>query len=89
MKVMRAPGLAIALALLTGGAQAAAPGDAGVAARTLLRELVAIRSAKGHGQVPKVAELLAERFRRAGFAEDDIRILRTNRDDGEPIAALS
>ena len=88
MKVMRAPGLAIALALLTGGAQAAAPGDAGVAARTLLRELVAIRSAKGHGQVPKVAELLAERFRRAGFAEDDIRILRTNRDDGEPIAAL-
>ena len=90
MKHAFAIALGVALAVSPSHSRAAAPigGSADTEARTLLRELVAIRSAKGQGQVPTIAELLAARFRRAGFADADIRILRTNRDDGEPIAAL-
>lgn len=57
-------------------------------ARHLLHDMVAIRTAKGHGQVPRLAEELAVRFRRAGFADEDIRILRTRTDEGEAIAAM-
>ena len=90
MKHALAIALGVALAALPGHPRAATPtiASADAEARTLLRELVAIRSAKGQGQVPRLAELLAERFRRAGFAEDDIRILHSQREDGEPLAAL-
>ena len=87
------PGIVLgcALAWLAGAASAQdRPAAAGAdeQARALLGELVAIRSAKGHGQVPAVAALLAERFRQAGFADEDIRVLESRTDDGEPLAAL-
>ena len=83
------PGIVLgcALAWLAGAASAQdRPAAAGAdeQARALLGELVAIRSAKGHGQVPAVAALLAERFRQAGFADEDIRVLESRTDDGEP-----
>ncbi len=85
---MLATALALSLAVMPGGAQAATTPAASDEARRLLREMVAIRSAKGQGQVPQLAEKLAGEFRRAGFDDADIRILRSKTDDGEAIAAL-
>lgn len=79
---MRYP-LAAALALSLG-----AMPSLGAEPDQLLRDMVAIRSAKGHGKVPQLAQMLADHFRRAGFADEDIRILRTRTEDGEALAAL-
>ena len=42
------------------------------AARALLEDILKIRTAKGYGQTPAQAELLAERLRAAGFTDDQI-----------------
>ena len=87
MKLRGVLPLVLLLATLPGNARAAKVGvDA--EARDLLRELVAVRSARGHAQVPLLAETLAAHFRDAGFPEDDIRILEVDADDGEKLAAL-
>lgn len=54
----------------TAGAQ---PSDADRAeARAILKEIVAIPTAKGRGQIPALIEVLAARLRQAGFAAEDI-----------------
>lgn len=50
-----------------------APTDADrQAARTLLREIVAIPTAKGRGQVPKLVDVLSARLTAAGFKPEDV-----------------
>src|SRR5690606_18577698 len=44
-------------------------------ARELLRQSVAFDTSAAGGQNPAMAAMLAERFRAAGFAEEDVRIL--------------
>ncbi|GGE14792.1 peptidase M20 [Polymorphobacter glacialis] len=44
-------------------------------ARAIIRQMIAIKTAKGEGQVPVLAEALAVRFRAAGFAAEDIVML--------------
>jgi len=44
-------------------------------AREMLRRTVAIKSSAGLGQVPAVAEVLAARFRAAGFPAEDLHVL--------------
>lgn len=41
----------------------------------IFKTAVSMRTAKGHGQVPKLAHYLAAEFRAGGFAEDDIHLL--------------
>lgn len=71
---MRVCSLLISAAfLLAPAAQAAAPTEADRAlAKSMLTELVAIRSAKGQGNVPKLIDALAARFKAAGFTDADI-----------------
>jgi acetylornithine deacetylase/succinyl-diaminopimelate desuccinylase-like protein len=83
-----------AVALLAGGAAAAAPAglpaptDADrTAARALLRTLVAIPTAKGRGQVPALVAVLHRELRAAGFAEEDI-VRRPVTIDGETTMGL-
>jgi len=40
--------------------------------REIVEQAISIRTAKGQGQVPKLAEALSTRFRAAGFAAEDI-----------------
>jgi acetylornithine deacetylase/succinyl-diaminopimelate desuccinylase-like protein len=44
-------------------------------AREIFQAIVAIESSAGRGQVPAVANYLAERLRRGGFAAEDIRVV--------------
>jgi acetylornithine deacetylase/succinyl-diaminopimelate desuccinylase-like protein len=44
-------------------------------AREILRATVAMQTAEGHGQVPVMAQYLADRFKAAGFPAEDIEIL--------------
>ncbi len=44
-------------------------------AHDIYRTIIAMPTSEGLGQVPKMAEYLAERFRAAGFPEDDIHII--------------
>ncbi len=64
----------LAQASVAGAAPAGpAPTDADrAAARALLKTLVAIPSAKGRGQVPKVVDVVAARLTQSGFAPEDI-----------------
>lgn len=41
----------------------------------IFEKIISMRTAKGHGQVPAMAEYLAAELRSAGFADDDIRIV--------------
>ncbi len=54
----------------------------------IYRAIVAMRSAAGHGQVPVVANYLAEQFRQGGFAAEDVHVLPFTSAAGEPIAGL-
>jgi acetylornithine deacetylase/succinyl-diaminopimelate desuccinylase-like protein len=66
--------LTAALALLSAGASAqTAPDEA--QARQIFERIVAFRTAKGHGQVPAMANYLAETLKTGGVPESDIRIL--------------
>ncbi|HKU12808.1 MAG TPA: M20/M25/M40 family metallo-hydrolase [Steroidobacteraceae bacterium] len=44
-------------------------------AREIFQKVIAFRTSEGLGQVPAMAQYLAERFRAAGFPEQDIHIL--------------
>jgi len=68
--------LVLAGALVTAKATAAeTPQAIRDQARELFRELVAMRTSAGAGQVPAMAEHLAVRFRAAGFPAEDVRVL--------------
>ena len=73
---MRLMGSMVALVwCLAAPSHAAAPDSVRADARVILDKIVSIPSSAGLGQVPAVAMYLADRFRAAGFPEDDIHIL--------------
>lgn len=55
----------------------------------IYRTIIGFRTAAGHGQVPKMAEYLADQFRQGGFPAADIHVLPFKAaDTGEAIAGL-
>src|ERR1700761_2124890 len=54
---------------------AAPAGDYRAQALDLFRHVIAMKTEVGAGQVPVMARYLAEQFRAAGFAQEDIRIV--------------
>ena len=58
------------------------------AALQIYRDTIAMRTAAGHGKVPEMAHYLADRFRDAGFDDDDIHVLPFTSDSGEQTASL-
>ena len=60
---------------LAAPSHAEAPDNVRADARVILDKIVSMPSSAGLGQVPAVATYLADRFRAAGFPEDDIHIL--------------
>ncbi|MGV8944360.1 M20/M25/M40 family metallo-hydrolase [Thermomonas sp.] len=56
-------------------------------ARALIEDLIRIPSAKGNNQVPVLAALLAQQFRAAGFAAEDIQVVPVE-SDADTTAAL-
>jgi len=83
-------GAASTLALIPAGCAADAPSpsqpDADLAV-DILKEIVALRTAKGYGQTPAMAEALAARLKSAGFSDDDID-MPSMEIDGEQVSAL-
>ena len=68
--------LALGAAPALAAAAAPAASDAVRAeAREIFASVIGIESSIGKGQVPKVAEYLAERFRKGGFAASDVHLL--------------
>jgi acetylornithine deacetylase/succinyl-diaminopimelate desuccinylase-like protein len=63
------------LAMRLPAAPAAAPDAVRSEAREIFAHIVGIESSVGKGQVPAVAEYLAERFRAGGFAPADVHVL--------------
>jgi acetylornithine deacetylase/succinyl-diaminopimelate desuccinylase-like protein len=57
-------------------------------ALAIYRDTIAMRTAAGHGQVPAMAHYLADRFRDAGFDEEDIHVLPLRVPSGEEVASL-
>lgn len=51
-------------------------------------DIIAMRTAAGHGNVPAMAEYLAQRFRDAGFDDEDIHVIPMVISDGEEVASL-
>jgi carboxypeptidase PM20D1 len=54
----------------------------------IYRHIISIRSAAGHGNVPEVANYLADRFRDGGFDDADIHVLPQTLSSGEETASL-
>lgn len=54
----------------------------------IFRDIVAMRTAEGHGNVPAMAEYLADHFREGGFDEEDIHIIPHVEETGEEVASL-
>lgn len=83
------------------GVHARAPDNVRADARAILEKTVAMPTSVGLGQVPAMAQYLADRFRAAGFPEDDIHILpsgetaslvvryRGNGQGGKPILVIA
>jgi acetylornithine deacetylase/succinyl-diaminopimelate desuccinylase-like protein len=71
------PALALLAVLCTGPALAkdSTPEEVRQEARAIFQKVIAFRSSEGLGQVPALAQYLAERFRAAGFPEKDIHVL--------------
>ncbi len=71
--------LAVALTLPLTALAASGTGPSSAEAKSEARELlatsVALETSIGKGQVPKLANILADRFRKAGFPEADIHIV--------------
>ena len=104
MKKITALALTLGAVLVTGPTLAkdtAAPEEVRKEAREILQKVIAFRTSEGLGQVPAMAQYLAERFRAAGFPEEDIHILpveesaslvvryRGNGRGGKPILLLA
>ncbi len=71
------PALALVAVLCAGPALAkdTTPEEVRKEAREIFQKVIAFRSSEGLGQVPAMAQYLAERFRAAGFPEKDIHVL--------------
>jgi len=54
----------------------------------IFRDIIAMRTAEGHGNVPAMAEYLAQRFRDAGFDAEDVSVIPQVNSSGEEVAAL-
>ncbi len=54
----------------------------------IYRTSIAYRTAESHGQVPALANYLAEQFRAGGFANEDVHVLPFTQPDGEETPAL-
>ena len=54
----------------------------------IYRHIISVRSAAGHGNVPEVANYLADRFRDGGFDNADIHVLPQTLSTGEETASL-
>jgi acetylornithine deacetylase/succinyl-diaminopimelate desuccinylase-like protein len=105
MKKITALALTALVVTLAAGPAAAkdstAPEDQRKEAREIFQKVIGFRSSEGLGQVPAMAQYLAERFRAAGFPEEDIHILpveetaslvvryRGNGRGGKPILLLA
>jgi len=78
---MKKTTLALAFAALptllfaAGAPKDTAPEEVRKEAREIFQKVIAFRSSEGLGQVPAMAQYLAERFRAVGFPEGDIHIL--------------
>ncbi len=57
-------------------------------ALTIYRDTIGMRTAAGHGQVPGMAHYLADRFRDAGFPDEDIHVVPYVVPSGEETASL-
>ena len=57
-------------------------------ALNIYRDTIAMRTAAGHDQLPVMAHYLADRFRDAGFPDEDIHVLPFLTPKGEEIASL-
>jgi acetylornithine deacetylase/succinyl-diaminopimelate desuccinylase-like protein len=80
---------------------AEAPASVRADARAILEQIIAIPTQLGDAKVPAMAQALADRFRAAGFPEDDIHVLpsgetaalvvkyRGNGKGGKPILVLA
>jgi len=86
--------ITLAICLLTAGsafAQAQSSNyteDYQQEALEIFRDTISMRTAAGHGKVPEMAEYLAQRFRDAGFDEEDIHVIPMVVSDGEEVASL-
>jgi acetylornithine deacetylase/succinyl-diaminopimelate desuccinylase-like protein len=56
--------------------------------RTLFEEVIEIPTVHNRGEVPRMAKLLADRFRAAGIPDDDIKIMPYEALPGDKTAAL-
>lgn len=54
----------------------------------IYRASIGFRTASPYGQVPAMANYLAEQFRAGGFADEDIHVLAFTQESGEETAAL-
>ena len=54
----------------------------------IYRHIISIRSAAGHGNVPEVANYLADQFRDGGFDDADIHVLPQTLSSGDKTASL-
>lgn len=86
--------ITLAVCLLTSGA-ALAQGqsssytkDYQQEALEIFRDIIAMRTAVGHGNVPAMTEYLAQRFRDAGFDDEDIHVIPMVVSNGEEVASL-
>ncbi len=57
-------------------------------AHDIFDAIIGMRTAAGHGNVPAMAEYLADRFRKGGFDEEDIHIVPHTVETGEKVASL-
>jgi carboxypeptidase PM20D1 len=54
----------------------------------IFRDIIAVRTAEGHGKVPEVADYLAQRFLAGGFDREDVHVLPLTLSTGEETASL-
>ena len=67
--------LALAALLAVQAARADAPVAVRTEARDIFQTIIGFKTSEGFGQVPKMAEYLAGKFRAAGFPSDDIHVV--------------
>ena len=54
----------------------------------MYKHVISLRTAAGHGMVPEMADYLAAKFIDAGFAEDEVHVIRQMLSTGEEAASL-
>jgi acetylornithine deacetylase/succinyl-diaminopimelate desuccinylase-like protein len=58
------------------------------AALEMYRDVVAMRTAEGHGKIPEMAAYLARQFLDAGFFDNEVRVLPHTLPTGEEVASV-